>query len=500
MINKLITSALDALVDHVVILETDGSIIYANKAWKQFAESNGSPQGTDYVGTNYLDVCRTSTGIDSDDALVTSENIYQIIKGNIDQFYLEYPCHSPTKKRWFGMRATAIEGDAPHKIVIIHSNITERVLAEQKLQTKHGQITSILKSVKDAIWSFTLPDNNIIYPSPSFEKMYECYASEFQLHYKKIIAPDDLPAFEDAMQQIQTNHFADVEYSMTHIDGTKHRIHQHMYVARDTRYSSTRRIDAISRDITNLKLIEKQTLQLQLQKERVEMLQNFVRDVSHDFRTPMTIINMNIDLLSRDNSTQSIDKRLPIMQKQIRRLEKLLDQMILQSKLDANHNEQFEFGSIDLDVILRKAYQTFSETAEENNVQFEFTMTDDSLLTYGCKEYLSKAIENILENAILYTSKGSIHLNIELLENFINIRIEDTGSGIAASDLPQIFDRFFRVDKARSVETGGAGLGLTIAKSIIDMHGGKIHIESTLGEGTLVTIKLPASKKPIQLS
>ena len=325
MINNLHTLALDALVDHVAILETDGSIIYVNEAWKQFAKANGSPLGIDYKGTNYLDVCRTSTGIDSDDALVVAENIYQIVKGNIDQFYLEYPCHSPTKKRWFGMRASALEGDAPHQVVIIHSNITERVLAEQKLQTKHSQITSILKSVQDAIWSFTLPDNRIVYTSPSFEKMYGCTAVEFQnFYYKMIISPDDLPAFEDTLQQLHSTDFADIEYSINHSDGTMRRIHQRMYVSRDTNGLSSQRIDSISRDVTELRLIEEQKLQLKLQQDRIEMLQHIARNLYDDFRMPLSIINTNIDLLSQPTSCETQDDFLQSLKMQVHLLEKLI--------------------------------------------------------------------------------------------------------------------------------------------------------------------------------
>lgn len=500
MINTLINSALDALVDHVVILETDGSIIYANEAWKQFARENGSPLGTDYIGTNYLEVCYTSVGSDSDQALVTAENIYQIIKGNIDQFYLEYPCHSPAKKRWFNMRATALKGVAPHQVVVTHSNITERILAEQKLQTKHNQITSILQSVQDAIWSFTLPDNNVIYASPSFEKMYDCHAEEFQHFYKKIIASRDLPAFEDALQQLLINDFADVEYSITHLDGTKHWIHQHMNVSRNTHDSSSLRVDAISRDITGLKLIEEQTLQLQLQQERVQILQNFVRDVSHDFRTPMSIITTNLYLLSQTTSSQPQRKRLQTMENQIVRLDKLLDQMILLSKLDATNIEQYEFKTINVNTILRNLYHECRDPAEQKGLQLDFTASSNSIHVYGNEDYLFDAIYNILQNAIQYTSNGGIYLNVELIDHNVIIRIKDSGSGILSDDIPYIFDRFFRIDKARPAETGGAGLGLSIAKTIINMHSGTIQVTSTLGEGTLVTINLPTIESDITSS
>jgi PAS domain S-box-containing protein len=502
---------LDALTDNVIVLENNGLIIYANKAWKQFAIDNGSPSGTDYVGVNYLDVCDTSIGDESEEASVTAYSIRQIIAGHMNEFYVEYPCHTPTEKRWFSMRVTPLEGDAPRQVVIIHSNITERALVEQEVKTKHSQITSILNSVQDAIWSYTLPDKQVIYASPSFEKMYGYSADDFlQSYYKEIINPDFLDAFENTLKELEKNNFVDIEYAITYPNGTIRWIHQRMYVAHGIYDSSSqrmyghdgssKRIDAISRDITKLKLIEEQMLELQLQQERVKMLQNFVRDVSHDFRTPMSIVNTNLYFLSRTAFSHSQKKRIQTMESQVLRLEKLLDQMILMSKLDAINTEDHEFTTINMSSMLQNLYQIFSKQSEQKDLQLNLTVPSNSIEIYGNEEYLSRAIKNILENAILYTSKGDIDLNLKRIDSCIAIHIKDTGSGIASGDLPHIFDRFFRIDRARSVETGGSGLGLSISKTIIDMHSGNIEVISTLDEGTHVTINLPIHPSSISLS
>ena len=188
------------------------------------------------------------------------------------------------------------------------------------------------------------------------------------------------------------------------------------------------------------------------------------------------------------------------MESQVLRLEKLLDQMILMSKLDAINTEDHEFTTINMSSMLQNLYQIFSKQSEQKDLQLNLTVPSNSIEIYGNEEYLSRAIKNILENAILYTSKGDIDLNLKRIDSCIAIHIKDTGSGIASGDLPHIFDRFFRIDRARSVETGGSGLGLSISKTIIDMHSGNIEVISTLDEGTHVTINLPIHPSSISLS
>jgi two-component system phosphate regulon sensor histidine kinase PhoR len=109
---------------------------------------------------------------------------------------------------------------------------------------------------------------------------------------------------------------------------------------------------------------------------------------------------------------------------------------------------------------------------------------------------LHRVFMNLVENAVKYNRDGgSVTLSVEHRGGIARVRVEDTGIGIAAEHLPQIFRRFYRVDKARSRKTGGAGLGLAICKSFVEAHQGRIEVESRLGEGTAVTVELPAVER-----
>ena len=127
-------STVDALAAHVAILDEHGTIISVNRAWRQFANANGG-RGSRFVeGANYLDVCESSTGPCSSEAVHVVHGIRSVITGERDAFDLEYPCHSPSKKRWFVVRISRFEGDGPKRIVVAHENITRRREAEEKLR------------------------------------------------------------------------------------------------------------------------------------------------------------------------------------------------------------------------------------------------------------------------------------------------------------------------------------------------------------------------------
>lgn len=154
--------------------------------------------------------------------------------------------------------------------------------------------------------------------------MYESTADEFQqFYYKRIIHADYLATFEDAQQQLWNKNFVEVEYFVTHLDGTRHWIHQYMYVSQN-KYDSSRIVSVISRDISKSKLVDEQIIQLRLQQERVEILQKMVSDISIDFHTPVSIMNTSIDQLSQSTSGDTQDDPLQTLKMQVHVLEKLI--------------------------------------------------------------------------------------------------------------------------------------------------------------------------------
>lgn len=145
-LSRFLQSALDAFPASAVVLDTDGRIIAYNNPWKTFAMENSGDIGTFYEGANYIGVCDVAQGGETQDASATAAGIRAVIEGRQDNFYLEYPCHSPTEQRWYAVRVTPFLEPTPRRVVVAHSNITERKLSERELGSLYNATSYLFKA------------------------------------------------------------------------------------------------------------------------------------------------------------------------------------------------------------------------------------------------------------------------------------------------------------------------------------------------------------------
>lgn len=214
--------------------------------------------------------------------------------------------------------------------------------------------------------------------------------------------------------------------------------------------------------------------------------QRFLADVSHELRTPLTSVRGNLDLMSRFG--QYDEESMEVIQDEIRRMTRLLDDLLLLARADTGglplHHEPVE-----LDNVLFEVYRQISRI--EKPVTVELTTIDQALIM-GDEDRLKQLILNLVDNGIKYSPPGGVvRLSLAKDERRAYLTVSDTGIGIPPEDLPHIFDRFYRVDKARNRGQGGSGLGLSIVRWIVQVHEGDIKVESTVGEGTTFRITLP---------
>jgi PAS domain S-box-containing protein len=167
-------SALNSLSAHVAILDESGNVVFVNKAWREFAEANGADSNVG-EGANYLRVCDSTAGAGAEEAAAFAEGIRSVISGRQEEFALEYPCHSPTERRWFVGRVTLLLASGPPRAVVAHENITERKRAEEELRLRDRAIAASSSGV--VITDTNRPDNPIIYVNPAFERVTG-YAAE----------------------------------------------------------------------------------------------------------------------------------------------------------------------------------------------------------------------------------------------------------------------------------------------------------------------------------
>lgn len=137
-------ATLDALTAHIAILDASGTIISVNAAWRQFADENGYAAVNYGIGDNYLEVCDTAAGVDSEEASTVAQGLRKVLANDQERFYMEYPCHSPEEQRWFFFHATRFQERDSVRVVVAHENITERVQAEQELENHRNHLEELV--------------------------------------------------------------------------------------------------------------------------------------------------------------------------------------------------------------------------------------------------------------------------------------------------------------------------------------------------------------------
>ena len=222
------------------------------------------------------------------------------------------------------------------------------------------------------------------------------------------------------------------------------------------------------------------------------MRKEFVADVSHELKTPITSIMGYADtLLETDHDKEIETKFLGVISSEAKRMSKLVTDLLSLSRFDSNKTnivkEEFDLGEL-----AKKCQEKLQIEIDKKHLQVHCLVTANVPPVYAEKDGIERVIINILSNSIKYTNEnGTINIYVGFVYNDAYIKFIDTGIGIPEEDLERIFERFYRVDKARTREMGGTGLGLSIAKEILDRNNGTIDIKSKLNEGTEVVIRIP---------
>jgi signal transduction histidine kinase len=232
-------------------------------------------------------------------------------------------------------------------------------------------------------------------------------------------------------------------------------------------------------------------------KTAMDSQQTFIADASHELRTPVAVVRTNAELLrrhisSRPNAEPPGDEAaVDDIVSESERLGKMVDQMLTLAQADAGQMTLAR-SEVPLDELAERVGRSMKALADARSVGLE-TRTNGSVAVDGDPARLHELLVILTDNAIKYTDGGgSVVLAVNRAGKRATLEVSDTGHGIPPEALAHIFDRFYRVDKARSRDSGGTGLGLAIARQIVDAHGGTIRMESDVGKGTKVTVELPA--------
>jgi two-component system phosphate regulon sensor histidine kinase PhoR len=236
-------------------------------------------------------------------------------------------------------------------------------------------------------------------------------------------------------------------------------------------------------DITELKKLD-------------QVRRDFVANVSHELRTPLSILRGYIETLLGSPKTprEELTRILRVMERHSKRLELLVEDLLTLARLESG-NLDLQLGTVDLSNFFQEMIRDWEKKLTSKQLNMIVDVRPDLSPIRVDRTRLQEAVYNLLDNAVKYSrERGEIRLSAQQRDGEIELTVSDDGIGIAKEDLPRIFERFYRADKARSPDkVRGTGLGLAIVKHIAQLHGGRVEAESELEKGTTIRVVLPSA-------
>ena len=342
------------------------------------------------------------------------------------------------------------------------------------ISTEKNKIEAILQNMTDGVMAFGT-DGKIIHINSTARKMLNIENVE-QFRFDKLFSILGADILIGDLLYLEEKRSCEREVTKDNIALKVN------FAVFDDERNKTGGVLAVLHDITK---------QQKLENSRRE----FVANVSHELRTPLTTVKSYAETLLdfvKDNKTAAAFTNTILNETD--RMTRLVKDLLVLSSLE--NSASLNKTVFSLKAMIHDVVSTMTLVASEKGHRLQFKQSSELPEFYGDSDKLEQVLYNIISNSIKYTPNGGkILVRAGKVYHEIQIEVQDTGIGIPEKDLSRIFERFYRVDKARSRELGGTGLGLAISKSIIDSHGGQIHIDSKPSEGTSVLITLPIVKK-----
>jgi signal transduction histidine kinase len=256
-------------------------------------------------------------------------------------------------------------------------------------------------------------------------------------------------------------------------------------------YHSNDEIGDLSKTINTLAM---QLEEVEQKRQKHDQIKNdFLANVSHELRTPLTAIQGFLEALQDRLVTdeQGRQKYYGVMYHEMLHMSRLIDDLMMLIKLESDELQLYK-QPVNVGHLITKTTFKFRQEAESKGINLSRGISNEKLTAYGDPDRLEQILDNLLKNAIKFTEQGQIDLKTIEVGSYVIIQVTDTGIGIASQDLDRVWERFFKVDRSRTKNVKGTGLGLAIVKELVDIHNGKIEVESTIGKGTTFKVWIPS--------
>ena len=495
---SFVRTILDSLPAHISVLDKTGVIVAVNLAWQNFARDNCAIEqiAATGIGQNYLKVCEMSAVFEETTKDVV-ENLRAVLDGELQEFSVEYPCHSPHEERWFILQASAMQDGA----VISHIDISARKRAETELKNSEEFNRSIFENSPDCVKVLELDgtlhsmnsnglcileiDDFTLFDGKPWSDFWEGEENEIAYQAVETARSGKTARFEGFCKTAKgTLKYWDVSVAPIFDSNGK-----------------PIRLISTSRDISERREGEKER-EILLENEKTarrdaeianRLRDEFLATVSHELRAPLNSILgwgrlLQKGQLDEPTTEKAISTIVRNAESQNRLIEDLLDvSRIISGKL------RLEVMTIKPINIVESALETVRPAADAKGISIQISGETDVSHISGDPNRLQQVVWNLLSNAIKFTPQdGEVKLEIERSDDFVEIRVKDSGIGLKEEFLPYVFDRFRQADASSIRKFGGLGLGLAIVRHITEMHGGTVHAESAgENQGSTFIVRLP---------
>lgn len=484
-------SILSSLSDHIAVIDNSGKIIVVNAAWNQFALQNGvtSLERTS-IGTNYFDVCNKAIAAGDKTAVDALKGVKSVLSGEKNFYELEYPCHSPEKQRWFVLRVNPFVQDK-NKIVLAHIDVTDRKLAEDELFKKDQLLNSVLETQQELIARF-LPDTTITFVNKAYCKLF-CKTEQELLGRKflELVPESEWEYNLSILKSLDKNNPTKTSVSSAVLfNGSIITIEWTDTVILNEK-DEVVEFQSVGRDITEKNKMVNELIAAKEKAEEINRLKSsFLANMSHELRTPLIGIIGFADFLMQDLDDPGSKEMAENIYLSGNRLSETLNLILDLSKFESEKME-FHLEKVDLVKETNEILKLFSKAAEKQGLYLKSLFNHPSILIFTDGRAYRTILNNLINNAIKFTCEGGVIVDVSVKENCTEIKVKDTGIGIAEEYHDIIFEEFRQVSEGHSRNFEGAGLGLNITKKLVDKFGGEISVESTPGKGSTFIVKLP---------
>ena len=474
---------IDCLPQSIAVLDGAGRITIVNQAWRDFALQNGG-HANFYIGEIYGSVC----GAENDGSAISAQALRDVIEGRLAGISSDYPCDSPTEKRWFRVEVSALTGDEPGAIVC-HTNVTAHYRMEQAIRQSRNRFAAFAEASSDWFWEMDR-DLQFTWFSARFGDVTgRDPATVVGKRREDLILGMDQAIMAAHLEDLRTHRpFRDFEYPIDTPEGRKFlRVSGLPYFDDQGNFAGYR---GTGTEVTHLKEVELRLRDSMLAAEAANRAKSaFLANMSHEIRTPMNGI-IGLAHLTLGGSLPPKERRqVEMILQSGQRLLAILNDILDFSKVEAGRLT-VETIAFDVEALCDDTLEPVRRLADAKGLDLALSVAPAvPRRVIGDPLRIGQILLNYLNNAVKFTEKGKIAVDVDVVErdengSVLRFTVSDTGIGLTPEQQATLFQSFHQADVSITRKFGGTGLGLAIARQFATLMGGQVGVESEFGGGS----------------